>query len=66
MCLTDDDDHDSLDPIIGQGDRVTAGLDPTKESGEHSIPSFVIPKGGEYFFVPGLSGLKNTIAEHSY
>jgi len=55
--------NDSLDPIIGQGERITTGLDPVKETEEFSMPSFVIPKGGEYFFVPGIDGLKNKIAE---
>ncbi|KAF8804039.1 Dyp-type peroxidase, partial [Phlegmacium glaucopus] len=52
-----------LDPLIGQGIRVTAGLDPNNESGDTTLDPFIIPKGGEYFFSPGLNGLKSTIAK---
>ncbi|KAF8804040.1 Dyp-type peroxidase, partial [Phlegmacium glaucopus] len=52
-----------LDPLIGQGIRVTAGLDPNNESGDTTLDTFIIPKGGEYFFSPGLNGLKSTIAK---
>jgi len=52
-----------LDPIIGQGTRSTIGLDPLLPLKSFSLGNFVIPKGGEYFFAPGISGIKSTIAK---
>jgi len=52
-----------LDPLIGQGVRNTDALDPLNEAGVTSLPPFILPKGGEYFFTPGLNGLKTTIAK---
>ena len=54
---------DSLDPIIGQGDRTMIGLDPLDPLASFTLGNFVTPKGGEYFFSPGIRGLKNTIAK---
>ncbi|KAF8952262.1 peroxidase TAP [Flammula alnicola] len=51
-----------LDPLIGQGVRAMSGLDPLAEQKVLSMPAFIIPRGGEYFFSPSLKGLKSTIA----
>jgi Dyp-type peroxidase family len=51
-----------LDPLIGQGARVTAGFDPNNPSGDTTVAVFIVPKGGEYFFSPSISGLKSEIA----
>ncbi|KAF9560569.1 peroxidase TAP [Agrocybe pediades] len=51
-----------LDPLIGQGTRAMSGLDPLNEQKVLAMPAFIIPRGGEYFFSPSLSGLKTTIA----
>ncbi|KAF9476134.1 peroxidase TAP [Pholiota conissans] len=51
-----------LDPLIGQGPRVMSGLDPLDEQQTVSMPTFIVPRGGEYFFSPSLNGLKTTIA----
>ncbi|KAJ3501120.1 hypothetical protein NLJ89_g9483 [Agrocybe chaxingu] len=52
-----------LDPLIGQGVREMSGLDPLNEQKVLSLPDFIIPRGGEYFFSPSIKGLKNTIAK---
>jgi len=56
-----------LDPVIGQvgndAARTTFGLNPFNVSQSFSIPQFLKSKGGEYFFSPSLSALKNTIAK---
>ena len=39
------------------------GLDPTNPLKSTSLGVFIIPKGGEYFFSPSISGLKSTIAK---
>jgi Dyp-type peroxidase family len=52
-----------LDPLIGQGTRSMIGLDPLNPLTSISMGIFIIPKGGEYFFSPSISGLKNTIAK---
>jgi len=51
-----------LDPLIGQGDRAMSGLDPLNPQNVTGLPTFIIPRGGEYFFSPSLKGLKSTIA----
>ncbi|KAF8907046.1 peroxidase TAP [Gymnopilus junonius] len=51
-----------LDPLIGQGVRSMSGLDPLAEQKVLSMPTFIVPRGGEYFFAPSLKGLKETIA----
>ena len=39
-----------------------SGLDPLNEQTILGMPTFIIPRGGEYFFSPSLKGLKSTIA----
>jgi hypothetical protein len=39
-----------------------SGLDPLNEQTVTAMPTFIIPRGGEYFFSPSLKGLKSTIA----
>ncbi|KAF9039277.1 peroxidase TAP [Panaeolus papilionaceus] len=51
-----------LDPIVGQGSRSMSGLDPLNPQKMLTMPAFVVPRGGEYFFAPSLKGLKDTIA----
>jgi len=51
-----------LDPLIGQGTRSTAGLDPNQPSGDTTLGVFIVPRGGEYFFSPSVNGLKTEIA----
>lgn len=55
-----------LDPVIGQvgnnGARTTFGLNPFDPLRSYSIPAFIKSRGGEYFFSPSISALKNTIA----
>lgn len=55
-----------LDPIIGQAGndaaRITWGVNSFDASRNYSIPAFVKSQGGEYFFSPSISALKNTIA----
>lgn len=51
-----------VDPLIGQGTRKLSGTDPNNPSFELTLPEFIIPRGGEYFFSPSLKGLKETIA----
>ena len=54
---------DSLDPLIGQGVRTMIGIDPLLPQKPTNFGVFITPKGGEYFFSPSISGLKNTIAK---
>ncbi|PSR77990.1 hypothetical protein PHLCEN_2v7617 [Hermanssonia centrifuga] len=52
-----------IEPIVGQGSPRTAeGLDPANQSKGYTIPQFVIPTGGEYFFMPSISALTSKIA----
>ncbi|KAG6868854.1 hypothetical protein C0993_008983 [Termitomyces sp. T159_Od127] len=51
-----------LDPIIGQGKRTMVGTDPNNPDKELSLPDFVIPRGGEYFFSPSIKSLKEALA----
>ncbi|KAF8625445.1 hypothetical protein AX17_006846 [Amanita inopinata Kibby_2008] len=53
-----------FDPIIGQGpNRLLSGFNPDHPSHELPLPElWVVTRGGEYFFVPSLKGLKETIA----
>jgi len=53
---------DRLDPLIGQGIRKMTGLEPLDLPNTKDLPTFIIPRGGEYFFSPSLKGLKSTIA----
>ncbi|SOD89595.1 Dyp-type peroxidase [Spirosoma fluviale] len=58
------DTQEGIDPVIGQGDRSAKGVfcpewgltEPTKKA---SFAQFVNLKGGEYFFAPSMSFLKN-------
>jgi Dyp-type peroxidase family len=52
-----------LDPLIGQGKRTMIGLDPNHPLKPIDFGVFIVPKGGEYFFSPSISGLKDTIAK---
>jgi len=40
-----------------------SGLDPLNEHNVIGMPTFIIPRGGEYFFSPSIKGLK-TIASN--
>jgi Dyp-type peroxidase family len=56
-----------FDPIIGQqisdGPRQTIGLEPQAQLQETTLPTeWVVPQGGEYFFSPSISALKNSFA----
>ncbi|GLB42844.1 putative peroxidase [Lyophyllum shimeji] len=51
-----------LDPLIGQGMRKLSGTDPNNPGVELTLPDFVVPRGGEYFFSPSLKGLKEALA----
>jgi len=50
-----------LDPIIGQGNRQLSGTDPNNPATVLPVPTWVIPRGGEYFFSPSLKALKETV-----
>jgi len=52
-----------LDPLIGQGTRSMIGLFPINPLQSLPIDIFIVPRGGEYFFSPSISGLKSTIAQ---
>jgi hypothetical protein len=60
------DSTPGIEPVIGQvgggANRIVGGLDPNDASRDMSIPQFVISKGGEYFFSPSISALRDKIA----
>lgn len=54
-----------LDPIVGQdagGARSMIGTNPNSQSTSLSLPTWVVPRGGEYFFSPSIAALKETFA----
>ncbi|OBZ72595.1 Dye-decolorizing peroxidase msp1 [Grifola frondosa] len=56
-----------FDPIIGQAadptSRTLTGTNPNNQSASLSLPiEWVVPKGGEYFFAPSISTLRDTFA----
>jgi len=55
-----------FDPIIGQINgqpRQVAGMDPTDQSKNLTLPSdFVVSRGGAYFFSPSITALKTKFA----
>nr|WAW38311.1 DyP-type peroxidase [Sistotrema brinkmannii] len=55
-----------LDPLNGlagnDAPRVTFGTNPFDASQSYSVPAVVRSNGGEYFFMPSISALRNTIA----
>jgi len=55
-----------IEPIIGQAgggaQRAVLGLDPQNAARQMSVPEFVKPLGGEYFFTPSISALTDKIS----
>ncbi|KAJ3480770.1 dyp-type peroxidase [Meripilus lineatus] len=57
-----------IDPIIGQlnpGDvlpRSMSGTNPASQDELLGLPIWVVPRGGEYFFSPSISALRDTFA----
>ncbi|KAF8657102.1 hypothetical protein AX16_002289 [Volvariella volvacea WC 439] len=55
-----------LDPLIGQGpDHFFTGGDPNNPGLQFDFTPFAVPLGGEYFFMPSISALNDTIASGS-
>jgi hypothetical protein len=56
-----------MDPIIGQAGggalRSMSGTIPDQPLIDLALPEFVVPRGGEYFFSPSISALRDTLAE---
>ena len=53
-----------FDPIIGQVQDITSrtltGTNPNDQNTSLTLPTeWVVPKGGEYFFVPSITALQN-------
>ncbi|KAL9609257.1 MAG: hypothetical protein Q9167_005958 [Letrouitia subvulpina] len=57
-----------LDPLIGQtidsAARTMSGTNPQSQNIDLSLPVWVVPKGGEYFFTPSIRALKQRFALH--
>ncbi|KAI0701297.1 peroxidase [Cytidiella melzeri] len=52
-----------LDAIIGQGSaRISVGLNEDNQTESYSVATFVVPTGGEYFFLPSISAVIGTFA----
>ncbi|KAL6720877.1 dye-decolorizing heme-containing peroxidase [Lecanora helva] len=56
-----------FDPIIGQSNDPNlfelSGVDPNNQATQTKLPTqWVVPKGGEYFFTPSITSLKDTFA----
>lgn len=56
-----------FDPIIGQASgsssRTITGTNPNQQSETLNLPTeWVVPRGGEYFFSPSISALRDTFA----
>jgi deferrochelatase/peroxidase EfeB len=55
-----------LDTIIGQGDNnelVITGANPHKLDEKLDVRRWVKPRGGEYFFSPSISALRDAFAQ---
>ena len=57
-----------FDPLIGQDGntpRTMAGADPLNPDKQFNLGSnrFVVPKGGEYFFSPSISTIRDVLAK---
>jgi hypothetical protein len=59
-----------FDPIIGQAGnsaRELVGTNPTAQDTQLQLPfDFVVPRGGEYFFIPSISVLREELAEAAH
>ena len=54
-----------FDPIIGQAAGVARsmiGTNPKGQSASIDLPTWVVPRGGEYLFSPSLPALEKTFA----
>ena len=54
-----------FDPIIGQVPKSAAQLQTNLFNANVSIAKFVTMRGGQYFFVPSISALKDTLGSPS-